>query len=59
MEESSYIKGRTQGQTHLSKAAFSNDFKVVKITGFDPKEEKKIENFIYNLFSFMFVKIVA
>lgn len=48
-----------QGQTHLSKAAFSNDFKVVKITGLDPKEEKKIENFIYNLFSFMFVKIVA
>lgn len=28
---------------HLSKAAFADDFEVVKITGFDPEEEKHTE----------------
>lgn len=29
------------GHTHLSKAAFADDFEVVKITGFDPAGDKQ------------------
>lgn len=31
-------------QTHLSKAAFTNDFEVVKIIGFDPNVEKQSDD---------------
>lgn len=41
--EVSYIK-REVGQTHLSKAAFADDFEVVKITGFDPNVEKQADD---------------
>ena len=30
--------------THLSKAAFADDFEVVKITGFDPNAEERTDN---------------
>lgn len=29
-------------ESHLSKAAFADDFEIIKIIGFDPNTEKKV-----------------